>query len=65
MRKRERARHRGGEAAGETAVVVSVSLFTVYDFVQLLTPLFGKRAAGTLCLLWSVCAAWRKTAQVS
>lgn len=63
----EREKERGTEveAAGETAVVVSVSLFTVYDFVQLLTPLFGKRAAGTPCLLWSACAAWRKTAQVS
>lgn len=48
------------EAAGETAVVVSVSLFTVYDFVQLLTPLFGKKAAGTNCLAWSACAAQRK-----
>lgn len=53
------------EAAGETGVVVSVSLFTVYDFVQLLTPPFGKRAAGNTCRLWSACAAWRKTAQVS
>lgn len=62
----ERGKQRGTEveAVGET-VVVSVSLFTVYDFVQLLTPPFGKRAAGTTCLLWSACAAWRKTAQVS
>lgn len=49
------------EAAGETAVVVSVSLFTVYDFVQLLTPPFGKKAAGTSWLLWSACAAQRKS----
>lgn len=48
------------EAAGEAAVVVSVSLFTAYDFVQLLTPLFGKKAAGTNCLVWSACAAQRK-----
>lgn len=52
------------EAAEETAVVASVSLFTVYNFVQLLTPPFGKRAAGTTCLR-SACAAWRKTAQLS
>ncbi|KQK75900.1 hypothetical protein AAES_162305 [Amazona aestiva] len=48
----ERGKQRGTEveAVGET-VVVSVSLFTVYDFVQLLTPPFGKRAAGISCLL--------------
>lgn len=63
----EGGKQQGTEVEGtvETAVVVSVSLFTVYDFVQLLTPPFGKRAAGTTCLLWSACTAWRKTAQVS
>lgn len=54
----ERGKQQGTkvEAAEETAVVASVSLFTVSNFVQLLTPLFGKRAAGTTCL-WSACAA--------
>lgn len=62
----ERGKQQGTkvEAVEETAVVASVSLFTVYNFVQLLTPLFGKRAAGTTCL-WSACAAWRETARIS
>lgn len=62
----ERGKQQGTkvEAAEETAVVASVSLFTVYSFLQLLTLLFGKRAAGTTCL-WSACAAERETAWVS
>lgn len=46
----ERGKQQGTkvEAVEETAVVASVSLFTVYNFVQLLTPLLARQQLAPL-----------------